>query len=168
LDWFWWWVSVVSQSINQRINNLILDGGGSTTLDDLTDTEFNSLFSGDILTYNSSAGYWENTKQLAGNYVITGSLLVTGSITADSFIAGDVGTPLIDSATSLDLTAATEITLTSAGDGVVIEDVLVLNKIIGDTPTLPLTGSLMNSGSIDGDTKLWFFNGTSWKEVAFV
>ena len=150
------------------INNLILDGSGASNLDELTDITFGPLFSGQILAYNSPAGYWENTSQLDGDYVITGSLLVTGSITADSFIAGDVGTPIIDSATSLDLTAATEITLTSAGDGVVIEDVLVLNKVIGDNPTLPLTGSLMNSGSIDGDTKLWFFNGTSWKEVAFV
>ena len=80
--------SVISQSINLRINNVSasIGAGGSTTLSGLTDTNFNSLFSGEILTYNSSAGYWENTKQLSGNYVITGSLILTGSIEADSLI----------------------------------------------------------------------------------
>ena len=80
--------SVISQSINLRINNVEsnIGAGGSTTLSGLTDTNFNSLFSGEILTYNSSAGYWENTKQLSGNYVITGSLILTGSIEADSLI----------------------------------------------------------------------------------
>jgi hypothetical protein len=162
--------SVVSQSINQRINNLILDGGGSTTLADLTDVNISDYFPGQLLTYNDGAGYWQNTSQLDGDYVITGSLLVTGSMTVDEYTALTyVKTPTIQSDTTLDITAGGSITITpNAGTNVTIEDVLVLNKVIGDSPTLPPTGSLMNSGSINSDSKLWFFNGTTWKEVAFV
>jgi hypothetical protein len=144
-------------------------GVGASTFAGLTDTEFSSYVGGDLVKYNATTEKWENTLQLNGAYIITGSLFVTGgAVTADSFVAGDVGTPIIDSATSLDISAATEVYISSTGDGVVIEDILVLNKVIGDTPTAPLTGSLMNSGSVDDDTKLWFFNGTEWKEVAFV
>jgi len=144
-------------------------GAGSSTFASLTDTEFSSFVGGDLVKYNATTEKWENSLQLNGAYVITGSLFVTGgAVTADSFIAGDVGTPIIDSATSLDISAATEVYITSTGNGVVIEDIMVLNKVIGDAPTSPLTGSLMNSGSVDEDTKLWFFNGTEWKEIAFV
>ena len=144
-------------------------GAGSSTFASLTDTEFSSFVGGDLVKYNATTEKWENGFQLNGAYVITGSLFVTGgAVTADSFVAGDVGTPIIDSATSLDISAATEVYITSTGNGVVIEDIMVLNKVIGDAPTSPLTGSLMNSGSVDDDTKLWFFNGTEWKEIAFV
>jgi len=144
-------------------------GGGSSTFAGLNDTEFSSFVGGDLVKYNATTEKWENSLQLNGAYVITGSLFVTGgAVTADSFVAGTVGSPIIDSATSLDISAATEVYITSTGNGVVIEDIMVLNKVIGDAPTAPLTGSLMNSGSVDDDTKLWFFNGTQWKEIAFV
>lgn len=164
---------IQSQSINFRINQIsssIGTGGGTSTLSGLTDTEFNSLFSGDMISYNSAAGYWENTKQLSGNYVITGSLIVTGSITTDEYTALTyVSTPTIQSDTTLDITSNGSVTITpTTGNNVIIEDVLVLNKVIGNSPILPPTGSLMNSGSINGDSKLWFFNGTIWKEISFV
>jgi len=143
-------------------------GAGASTFAGLTDTQFSSFVGGDLVKYNATTEKWENTFQLNGSYVITGSLIVTGgAVTADSFVAGDVGTPIIDSATSLDISAATEIYLTSTGNGVVIEDILVLNPIVGDAPTSPLSGSIMASGS-DGSFKPYFWDGNSWREISLV
>ena len=143
-------------------------GGGSSTFGGLTDTNFSSLVGGDLVKYNATTNAWENTFQLNGSYVITGSLIVTGgAVTADSFVAGTVGSPIIESATSLDLSAATEIYLTSTGQGVVIENILVLNPIVGDAPTSPLSGSIMASGS-DGSFKPYFWDGNSWREISLV
>ena len=36
-----------------------------------------SLTSGDLLSYTSESGYWQNSKQLTGSYAITGSLTAT-------------------------------------------------------------------------------------------
>ena len=45
-----------------------------------------------MVKYNATTEKWENTLQLNGAYIITGSLFVTGgAVTADSFVAGDVG-----------------------------------------------------------------------------
>jgi len=179
---------IISQS--NSISNLILDlvridstgvtfndfsasvaaggGAGASTFAGLTDTEFSSFVGGDLVKYNAVTEKWENTFQLNGAYLITGSLIVTGgAVTADSFVAGTVGSPIIDSATSLDISAATEIYLTSTGNGVVIEDILVLNPIVGDAPTSPLSGSIMASGS-DGSFKPYFWDGNSWREISLV
>lgn len=155
--------------------------GSPTTLADLTDTSFTSLGGGELLKYNVTTDVWENTFQLNGDYTITGSLFVTGSgtsitadsivvngiVTADSFVAGDVGTPVIDSSTSLDLIASAEVTITSLGEGVVIKDILVLNPITGSAPVTALSGSIMASGS-DGSFKPYFWDGNSWREISLV
>jgi hypothetical protein len=93
--------------------------------------------------------------------------VVNGTVTADSFVAGDVGTPVIDSSTSLDLIANSEITLTAAGEGVVIRDILALNPITGSAPSSPLSGSIMASGSA-GSFKPYFWDGNSWREILLV
>ena len=137
---------------------------------------------GDILTWVAAEQEFTHSKGLTGDYQITGSvdtkgsMNVSGSVTADSFIAGDVGTPTISAAADLEINAGNSITLTSGINGtflsssaeIRIQNLLTIDKTIGESLTTPLTGSIMNSGSVIGDSKLWFFNGTEWKEIAFV
>jgi|TARA_B110000240_G_scaffold31359_1_gene33552 hypothetical protein len=164
----------VSQSLENRINAF----AGATELGGLSDvgTITVDVLEGDILVYDSVAQEFTHSQDLTGNYKITGSINVTGSITADSFIAGDVGTPTINAATLLEIKAGTSVEITAGDDGLIlsssadvrVNDMLTLEKTIGNPTTLPSTGSMMNSGSIDSDSKLWFYNGTAWKEVQFV
>jgi hypothetical protein len=164
----------VSQSLENRINAI----NGATELSGLSDvgTITVDVAMGDILVYDSVAQEFTHSQDLTGNYKITGSIDVTGSITADSFIAGDVGTPIINAATLLEIKAGTSVEITAGDDGLIlsssadvrVNDMLTLEKTIGNPSTLPSTGSMMNSGSIDSDSKLWFYNGTDWKEVQFV
>jgi hypothetical protein len=51
-------------------------------LEDIHDILINtgSLTNGQVLSYNSTSGLWENTNSLSGSYQITGSLNVTGSL----------------------------------------------------------------------------------------
>ena len=48
-------------------------------IDELHNVRINtaSLSTGDLLTYNSSSGYWQNSKQLSGSYGLIGSLTAT-------------------------------------------------------------------------------------------
>ena len=48
-------------------------------IDELHNVRINtaSLSTGDLLVYNSSSGYWQNSKQLSGSYGLTGSLTAT-------------------------------------------------------------------------------------------
>ena len=170
----------VSSSFDTRINSLT----GATELSGLSDvgTITVDVSMGDILVYDSVAQEFTHSQDLTGNYKITGSIdtkgsiSVSGSVTADSFIAGDVGTPTISAATDLEIDAGNSITLTSGINGtflsssaeIRIQNLLTIDKTIGDSIPTPLTGSIMNSGSVTEDTKLWFFNGTEWKEIAFV
>jgi hypothetical protein len=154
----------------------------------------NDVANGDLFLYDSVEQEFTHSKVLNGDYKITGSLDVTGSIisntisasvvTADEFIVGVAGTPVIESANNLQITAVSDInivgdnfisltsglsgTMLSSSAEVTIDNILTLSTTIGETPTLPPTGSIMSSGSLIGDTKLYYFNGTIWKEVAFV
>jgi len=189
-------LTTVSQSFDSRINALDA-ASGATQLSELSDVGNITIdvANGDILLYDSVEQEFTHSKALNGDYTLTGSLdtkgsvdvsgsiTVLGTVTADSFIAGDVGTPTINSATDLDMSATNAvnidgggINLTAAGSGVILSSsaditvnyMLTLGKTIGEPTTSPVTGSIMNSGSIDSDSKLWFFNGTEWKEIAFV
>ena len=172
-----------SASIAGRIDS-IGAGGGASTLEELTDVGDMTvdIADGDILTWVAAEQEFTHSKALTGDYQITGSvdtkgsMNVSGSVTADSFIAGDVGTPTISAAADLEINAGNSITLTSGINGtflsssaeIRIQNLLTIDKTIGESLTTPLTGSIMNSGSVIGDSKLWFFNGTEWKEIAFV
>ena len=68
----------------------------------------------------------------------------------------------------ISLTSGTGGLVLSSSADVRVHHILTLEKTIGEPNVGPLTGSLMNSGSIDSDSKLWFFNGTEWKERAVV
>ena len=186
-------LSTISQSFDTRINAF----AGVTELGGLSDvgTITNDVANGDLFLYDSVEQEFTHSKVLNGDYKITGSvdtkgsmdvsgsITVIGTVTADSFVAGDVGTPTITSATDLDMEATNfvnidggGINLTAAGSGIILSSsaditvnyMLNLGKTIGEPTTSPATGSIMNSGSIDSDSKLWFFNGTEWKEIAFV
>jgi hypothetical protein len=185
----------ISESFASRIDALGT-GGGATELGGLSDvgTITFDVANGDIFLYDSVEQEFTHSKVLNGDYKITGSLDVTGSIisntisasvvTADEFIVGVAGTPVIESANNLQITAVSDInivgdnfisltsglsgTMLSSSAEVTIDNILTLSTTIGETPTLPPTGSIMSSGSLIGDTKLYYFNGTIWKEVAFV
>ena len=177
----------ISESFASRIDALGT-GGGATELEELSDVGNITvdIMDGDILRWVAAEQEFTHSHDLSGDYKITGSLDVTGSIisntisasviTADSFIAGDVGTPTLSAAVDLEIDAGNSISLTSGINGtflsssgeIRIQNLLTIDKTIGDSISTPLTGSIMNSGSVDDDTKLWFFNGTEWKEIAFV
>jgi hypothetical protein len=55
-------------------------GGGADSLDDLSDVTITSVSTGDLISYTGAG--WENVTDLEGNYTITGSLGVTGSISS--------------------------------------------------------------------------------------
>ena len=170
----------VSQSLDDRINAVT----GVSELSGLSDvgTITVDVAEGDILVYDSVAQEFTHSQDLTGNYKITGSIdtkgpiNVSGSVTADSFIAGDVGTPTISAATTLEIDAGNTIQITTGGGGLILSSsadvrvnhMLTLEKTIGNPSASPLTGSMMNSGSVTEDSKLWFFNGTEWKEISFV
>ena len=186
-------LSTISQSFDTRINAFagVTELGGLSDVGSITVDVAN----GDLFLYDSVEQEFTHSKVLNGDYTLTGSLdtkgsvdvsgsiTVLGTVTADSFIAGDVGTPTINSATDLDISATNAvnidgggINLTAAGSGIILSSsaditvnyMLNLGKTIGEPTISPATGSIMNSGSIDSDSKLWFFNGTEWKEIAFV
>jgi hypothetical protein len=185
-------LSTISQSFDTRINAF----AGVTELGGLSDVGIitNDVANGDLFLYDSVEQEFTHSKVLNGDYKITGSLDVTGSIisntisasviTADSFIAGDVGTPTINSANDLELVASNNININgsnsidltagisglmlSSSKSITVDNLLNISKTIGDNPFSPVTGSIMNSGSIDSDSKLWFYNGSEWKEIAFV
>jgi hypothetical protein len=185
-------LSTISQSFDTRINAF----AGVTELGGLSDVGIitNDVANGDLFLYDSVEQEFTHSKVLNGDYKITGSLDVTGSIisntisasvvTADEFIVGVAGTPVIESGNNLQITAVSDInivgdnfisltsglsgTMLSSSAEVTIDNILTLSTTIGETPTLPPTGSIMSSGSLIGDTKLYYFNGTIWKEVAFV
>ena len=185
-------LSTISQSFDTRINAF----AGVTELGGLSDVGIitNDVANGDLFLYDSVEQEFTHSKVLNGDYKITGSLDVTGSIisntisasavTADEFIVGVAGTPVIESGNNLQITAVSDInivgdnfisltsglsgTMLSSSAEVTIDNILTLSTTIGETPELPPTGSIMSSGSLIGDTKLYYFNGTIWKEVAFV
>jgi len=185
-------LSTISQSFDNRINAF----AGVTELGGLSDVGIitNDVANGDLFLYDSVEQEFTHSKDLNGDYKITGSLDVTGSIisttisasviTADSIIAGDVGVPTINSATDLELVASNNINIKgsnsidltagisglilSSSKSITVDNLLNISKTIGDNPFSPVTGSIMNSGSIDSDSKLWFYNGSEWKEIAFV
>lgn len=185
-------LSTISQSFDTRINAF----AGVTELGGLSDVGIitNDVANGDLFLYDSVEQEFTHSKVLNGDYKITGSLDVTGSIiantisasavTADEFIVGVAGTPVIESGNNLQITAVSDInivgdnfisltsglsgTMLSSSAEVTINNILTLSTTIGETPQLPPTGSIMSSGSLIGDTKLYYFNGTIWKEVAFV
>ena len=61
-------------------------GGGNVPtarLADLSDVEVISVLNGDVLVYNSDTNIWTHGKSLSGNYAVSGSLNVSGSITGN-------------------------------------------------------------------------------------
>ena len=74
-------VNANSGSIFVRVQN-------GYEIEELHNVLVQNTSSGDLLVYNDSAGYWENTRQLTGSYGITGSLGVTSGITGS--LLGDV------------------------------------------------------------------------------
>lgn len=50
-----------------------------SNLGDLHNVQTSGQTNGDLMSYNSSQGYWEYTKTLNGNYTINGDLTITGS-----------------------------------------------------------------------------------------
>lgn len=63
-------------------------GGGATTLDSLSDVDATNPANGDLLIYDSASQQWVHGPKFpySGSAVITGSLYVTGSVTASSYI----------------------------------------------------------------------------------
>jgi hypothetical protein len=84
-------------------------GGGASSLDDLTDVTITSVSTGDLLIYSGSE--WKNTKQLDGNYGLTGSLTIDGALS----VTGGVSS-LPDTTSILD--GATTSIKTIAGAGI--------------------------------------------------
>jgi len=179
----------ISESFASRIDALGT-GGGATELEDLSDVGNITVdvIDGDILRWVAAEQEFTHSKDLNGDYKITGSLdtkgsmglsgslTVIGTVTADSFVAGDVGTPTIDSATDLDLSATNYITI-DAGNQITIttpsrlqisasyvsiSDVLTIEQRY-DTPTLGdvPTGSIIVSASVDRP-KPWMWDGLDW------
>ena len=66
-------VNANSGSIFVRVQN-------GYEIEELHNVLVQNTSSGDLLVYNDSAGYWENTRQLTGSYGITGSLEVDGGL----------------------------------------------------------------------------------------
>lgn len=62
-------------------------GGGATTLAGLTDVSLSSLSYGDLLMYNASTGLWNNTHTLSGSYILTGSLTTNDGLSVQSITA---------------------------------------------------------------------------------
>jgi hypothetical protein len=109
----------------------------------------------------------DSSNTFEGNQTINANLTVTGSITGDSFIVGGVGTPIIESATNLEISASADI-------NVFAQNMIVSSSVdIGDTLKLkswnPLPsgelGMLAVSASIAGIGGLYFHNGTLWQSV---
>jgi hypothetical protein len=110
---------------------------------------------------------WTGSNTFEGNQTIFGNLSVTGSITGDSFIVGGAGTPIIESATNLEISASADINIFS-------QNMIVSASVdIGDTLKLkswnPLPagelGMLAVSSSAAGVGGLYFYNGTVWQSV---
>jgi hypothetical protein len=109
----------------------------------------------------------DSSNTFEGNQTINANLTVTGSITGDSFIVGGVGTPIIESATNLEISASADI-------NVFAQNMIVSSSVdIGDTLKLkswnPLPagelGMLAVSASAAGVGGLYFYNGTVWQSV---
>jgi hypothetical protein len=63
-------------------------GGGATTLEALSDVDSSNPDNGDILVYDASANEWKHIPRFpfSGSATFTGSLQVTGSVTASSYV----------------------------------------------------------------------------------
>lgn len=82
-----------------------------SNLGDLHNVQTSGQTNGDLMSYNSSQGYWEYTKTLTGNYTIsgntsqiggfniTGNTLIDGSLSADTITI--VNTPLNNNLTEI-------------------------------------------------------------------
>jgi hypothetical protein len=84
-------------------------------LGDLHNLQTSGQTNGDLISYNSSQGYWEYTKTLNGSYTITGDTTVGGNLT----VSGNSGINWFNSNTSSDLV---RITQTGTGNAFVVED----------------------------------------------
>jgi hypothetical protein len=83
--------------------NTVGSGGNVGTfasLHDLDDVDILNPNNGDLLRYNSTTNLWEHSKQLTGDYQITGSLRVIGDITAQQYIVSSSITHLTQSFSS--------------------------------------------------------------------
>lgn len=68
---------VIKQDTSGTIYVDIMNG---YEIEELHNVLVTSASTGDLLVYNSSSAVWENTKSLSGSYIITGSLTVTANI----------------------------------------------------------------------------------------
>lgn len=73
-------------SITETVSDPYAFTGVPTSIGDLDDITITSASMGDLLVFGDTE--WENTKVLSGSYHITGSLSVTGTVTAGSYAVG--------------------------------------------------------------------------------
>jgi hypothetical protein len=104
---------------------------------------------------------WTGSNTFEGNQTINGNLSVTGSITGDSFIVGGAGTPIIESATNLEISASADINIFS-------QNMVVSSSIYTNKPFTPGTFSDTQTGSLSVSSGALIFNSTRNKLQVFV
>jgi hypothetical protein len=104
---------------------------------------------------------WTGSNTFEGNQTINGNLSVTGSITGDSFIVGGAGTPIIESATNLEISASADINIFS-------QNMVVSSSIYTNKPFTPGTFTDAQTGSLSVSSGAVIFNSTRSKLQVFV
>ena len=104
---------------------------------------------------------WTGSNTFEGNQTIFGNLSVTGSITGDSFIVGGAGTPIIESATNLEISASADINIFS-------QNMVVSSSIYTNKPFTPGTFTDAQTGSLSVSSGAVIFNSTRSKLQVFV
>jgi hypothetical protein len=85
-------------------------------LGDLHNLQTSGQTNGDLISYNSSQGYWEYTKTLNGSYTITGDTTVGGNLT----VSGNTGIGTTSPRQKLDVSGNTIVSGTLSGGTMVI------------------------------------------------
>jgi hypothetical protein len=153
-------------------DNTTISSFAATFLDDTTAEAVKiTLGIPNDLAVTGSANVFDANQTINAQLTVTGETvmgqLTASSIIADSFVVGIAGTPIIESATNLDISASADI-------NVFAQNMIVSSSVdIGDTLKLkswnPLPagelGMLAVSASAAGVGGLYFYNGTVWSSV---
>ena len=153
-------------------DNTTISSFAATFLDDTTaEAVKTTLGIPNDLAVTGSANVFDANQTINAQLTVTGETvmgqLTASSIIADSFVVGIAGTPIIESATNLEISASADI-------NVFAQNMIVSSSVdIGDTLKLkswnPLPagelGMLAVSSSIAGIGGLYFHNGTLWQSV---